>query len=216
MNNSNQRLKDLIFLGPPGCGKGTQSKLLHALGYVQISTGDLLREEISRGSELGKEISSIIDKGNLISDELALSLIKSKITDVGSFIFDGFPRTVAQATMLNEVLAGRDVQVILFDIDGSDLVDRIVFRRTCPSCGGIFNLKNKPLLKEDTCNDCGHIGLTHRKDDEASVLKKRLEVFHLLTAPVIQFYHNEGSVISINGASDAEEVQKEILSIVKL
>jgi adenylate kinase len=210
-----KRLKDLILMGAPGSGKGSQSNMLKELGYVHISTGDLLRAEIASGSELGKEISAIIDKGNLINDQLALSLIKSKVNDNQSFIFDGFPRTVVQAVMLDEqVLTNREVQVILFDIKDSDLLDRIVNRRTCSNCGAIFNLQSNPTAKENTCDDCGHVGLSHRKDDEASVLKTRLEVYHKSTTPVIEYYKAMNRVITLNANRPADSLFQDIQNLI--
>ena len=204
-------------MGAPGSGKGSQSKFLEDLGYIHVSTGDLLRAEIKSGSDLGREISAIIDKGNLINDQLALSLIKSKFNDQDSFIFDGFPRTVVQAKMLDdEVLAGGAVQVVLFEINDADLLDRIVHRRTCPKCGAIFNLKLNPPAKENFCDDCGEVGLSHRKDDEASVLKTRLEIYHKSTAPVIEYYKIMGRVVALNANRPALELFEDILKLIKV
>ena len=211
-----KRLKDLVLMGAPGSGKGSQSKLLADLGYIQISTGDLLREEIASGSELGKEIASIINKGNLISDELALSLIKSKFNDNQSFIFDGFPRTVNQAEMLDrEILSNRPVQVVFFEIDDKILLDRIVNRRTCGKCGSIFNLKLNPPNIENTCDGCGHFGLSHRKDDEASVLNTRLKVYYESTNPVVDYYTKMNRVIRLNANKTTQALFNELQKIVK-
>jgi adenylate kinase len=212
-----KRMKDLILMGAPGSGKGSQSQFLKKMGYIQISTGDLLREEISKGSDLGQKIKLIIENGNLIDDQLALSLIESKFNDHQSFVFDGFPRTVAQAEMLTkEILIGRKFQVILFDISDSELIDRIENRRTCPACGSIFNLKLSAPKIEDTCDNCSHVGLSHRKDDQASVLKTRLEVYHNSTKPVIEHYEKFNLLLRLNADQPADLLFNQIKDLIKL
>lgn len=184
----------LIFIGYPGSGKGTVAK--HLKDYEQISTGDLLRKEIASGSELGKEIDALISKGNLVSDEMALKLIKSNFDPNKKYIFDGFPRTLKQAQMLeDQILQGQKFKAIHFDIDKNLLSDRIVNRRSCPSCGAIYNLKFKPPQTKDTCDDCGHVGLNHRKDDTVEVLKKRFEIFEATGPEILNFYKNNLSIV---------------------
>lgn len=210
-----KRLKDLVLMGAPGSGKGSQSKLLANLGYIQISTGDLLREEIASGSDFGKVIASIINNGNLISDDLALSLIKTKVNDSQSFIFDGFPRTVNQAKMLDrEILLNRHSQVVFFEVDDKILLDRIVNRRTCEKCGSIFNLKLNPPKSENTCDGCGYFGLFHRKDDNASVLQTRLKVYYDSTNPVVDYYTKMNRVIRLNADTSTQELFTELQKII--
>lgn len=189
----------LIFIGYPGSGKGTVAKQLPE--YTQISTGDLLRAEIASGSEFGKMIDSIISKGNLISDDIALDLIKKNFDPNKKYIFDGFPRTLKQAQMLQEqVLKGQKFKAVHFDIDKNLLTDRIVNRRSCPKCGAIFNLKFKPPHKENVCDDCGHEGLTHRKDDTAEVLQKRFEVYESTGPQILEFYQE--NLVTVDATQD--------------
>lgn len=201
---------NLIFLGYPGSGKGTVAKLLTR--FKQISTGDLLRAEIASGSELGQEIAKIINGGNLVSDEMALKLIKANYSKNESYIFDGFPRTVKQAEMLIDLI-GTDYKVVFFDVPKEVLVDRIVNRRSCPSCGEIFNLKSKPPKKEDTCDSCDHVGLTHRDDDQEETLKKRLDIFNKDGQRTLNFFKGRdlylNQVITIDASQSSSEVINE-------
>lgn len=190
----------LIFIGYPGSGKGTVAKQLK--DYEQISTGDLLRKEIASGSELGKQIDALISKGNLVSDEMALQLIKSNFDPSKKYIFDGFPRTLKQAELLQEqVLQGQSFKAVYFEIDKELLADRIVNRRSCPQCGAIYNLKFKPPQVKDTCDDCSHVGLTHRKDDTIEVLEKRFEIFEATGPDILNFYQN--NLVIVNGSAPA-------------
>lgn len=198
----------LIFIGYPGSGKGTVAKELSQ--YEQISTGDLLRKEIASGSDLGKEIDALISKGNLVSDDMALSLIKANFDPNKKYIFDGFPRTLKQAQMLEEqVLKGHDFKVVHFEIDKALLTERIVNRRSCPKCGSIYNLKFKAPKVENTCDSCGTVGLSHRKDDTVEVLQNRFEVFEKTSPAILEFYQNK--TIVVDGAASAQENLKKIL-----
>lgn len=188
------RLMHLIFIGYPGSGKGTVAKQLK--DYKQISVGDLLRKEIESGSDLGKEIDFLIGSGSLVSDEIALKSIINNFIPNQKYIFDGFPRTLKQAKMLDEqVLKGEKFKVVHFDIDKSFLIDRIVNRRTCPNCGAIYNLKFNPPKKQNTCNDCGHTTLNHRKDDTLDVLQKRFDIFESTSPEILKFYKDNLCVV---------------------
>lgn len=204
-------MKDFIFIGPPGSGKGTVSKKLLLEGYHQISTGDLLRAEISKQSPLGLKIKDIIGKGNLVSDDIALELIKQEFSPNKTFIFDGFPRTVGQAQLLSPLLKGRDTAIVYFKIDDALLLERIVHRRSCAKCGAIYNLKNLPPKQENVCDHCHHSPLTHRKDDEEGILKTRLEVYHQSTAPLLDHYKD--SLITIDATLDSEAIIKILKSL---
>lgn len=194
----------LIFIGYPGSGKGTVAKQLAAT-HTQISTGDLLRAEIASGSKLGKEIDAVISGGNLVSDEMALALIQANFDPTKNYIFDGFPRTLKQAQMLNElVLKGHDFKAVYFEIDKNLLTDRIIHRRSCPDCGAIYNLKFKAPQVENTCDSCGKVGLTHRKDDTIEVLSTRLAVFENTGGAILDFYKD--CLVTVDGSSDAGSI----------
>ena len=200
-------VKNLIFIGYPGSGKGTVAKLLPQ--YNQISTGDLLRKEIVSGSELGKEIASIINGCNLVNDQMALSLIKANTESSKNYLFDGFPRTLKQAEMLDS-LVGDSFLAVVFDIEKSVLEDRIVYRRSCSDCGAIYNLKMKAPTKEDTCDACGNKGLTNRVDDTKEVLQKRFRVYEKEADLIIDFYKSKNKLIVLNAQQSSDKLVKMI------
>jgi adenylate kinase len=198
----------LIFIGYPGSGKGTVAKHLAAT-HTQISTGDLLRAEIASGSKLGKEIDAVISGGNLVNDEMALALIQANFDPKKNYIFDGFPRTLRQAQMLNDlVLKGQNFKAVYFKIDKALLTDRIVNRRSCPKCGAIYNLKFMAPKVSNTCDTCGTEGLTHRKDDTIEVLSTRLAVFEKTGGEILEFYKDY--LVTVDGSAPAEEILKAI------
>jgi adenylate kinase len=198
----------LIFIGYPGSGKGTVAKQL-ASTHTQISTGDLLRAEIASGSKLGKEIDAVISGGNLVNDDMALALIQANFDPTKNYIFDGFPRTLKQAQMLNDlVLKGHDFKAIYFKIDKELLTDRIIHRRSCPKCGAIYNVKFKAPQVPDTCDTCGTKGLTHRKDDTIEVLSTRLAVFEKTGPEILDFYKD--CLVTVDGSAEAQEIIKAI------
>ncbi len=203
----------LVFLGYPGSGKGTLSKKL-ATSHKQISTGDLLRLEIASGSSLGVQINEIISKGELVSDDLAIQLIKKNINSIDSFIFDGFPRTLNQAQLLHsEVLANQKYVVVYFKIQKQDLVDRITLRRSCSnqSCGGIFNLKTKPPKQEKECDICGS-SLVQRNDDSLESLNKRCSIFDKNGPDILNYFKTESvPVITLNANKPEDLIYKDFL-----
>lgn len=193
----------LIILGAPGSGKGTQAAKLVDKGYKHISTGDLLRSEIAKGSELGQKVSGIISRGDLVDDSTVMALLKANCdVDKVSYIFDGFPRNIAQAEMLEaELLQGRKTLAVYFKIDPGILIDRVVNRRTCGNCGEIYNLATKPPIKSDVCDKCGSIGtLKQRKDDTEEVVSNRLKIFADTVNPMLAFYKAKGALAEIDAS----------------
>ncbi|MEW5952086.1 MAG: adenylate kinase [Elusimicrobia bacterium] len=204
---------NLIFLGYPGSGKGTQAKLLaERKNFAHISTGDLFREEIAKGSELGKTVKGIISSGKLVSDQIVLKVIESKIGSLkNDAIFDGFPRTVEQAEGLEILLEkySRKVDAVLFfEVDEKEVIKRLSARRSC-SCGKVYNTITNPPLKEGICDSCG-AELFTREDDKPEVISKRIDVYKDLTSPLISYYRTQGLFHIINASRPGEEVYSEI------
>ena len=216
--------KELIFLGPPACGKGTQtSRLAKHFGFPHIDTGSLLRAEIAAETENGKIAKSFIDKGHLVPVELVGSIIKNRLSQddcKNGYILDGYPRSVEQAdllTKINEEIDGAnpsDFRAIYFDTDTDILISRIVNRRSCPKCGEIYNLMFKPPKNENTCDHCG-CELTQRKDDNEQTAKARFETYFSETAPLIEYYKNKNALRSIDAQGTIDEVWNRLLEVVK-
>lgn len=189
----------IILLGPPGCGKGTQAKLLQKHYHlVHISTGDLLRQEIADQTELGKRMKAIMDQGLFPTNEEVTEVLESRMNKADcnpGIIFDGYPRTLPQADYLGKRLTTKPI-VILIKLSDELLSERIVFRRSCPKCGASYHLKYNPPKQEGVCDKDGEI-LTQRKDDTANVLKQRLEIYDSLTAPLVNYYEKQGLLHTI-------------------
>lgn len=206
---------NLILIGAPGSGKGTQaSRLVREFGYKHLSTGDLLRKEISEKSSLGLEVKSVMDSGRLVDDNLVLRLLKANAeTKLSSNIFDGFPRNINQAKLLDqEILNNVNYKVIYFDISKEALFDRLCYRRTCPSCGKIYNIKLMPPKVSDVCDACGHHGLTHRSDDNEKVVNERLDVFLKSTGPLLKYYENKGNLYRVDANLDVDKIFETVVS----
>lgn len=209
----------LIILGAPGSGKGTQAARLIDKGFKHISTGDLLRNEISKGTELGQTVQEIITKGNLVDDKTVMALLKANCNvDAESYIFDGFPRNVAQAEMLEaELLKGRKTLAIYFNIDLSVLVDRVVNRRTCGQCGEIYNLATKAPRVKDVCDKCGAVdSLKQRKDDTEEVVSNRLQIFKDTVGPMLDYYKSKNVLVELDASQDPDKVFNELENIISL
>ena len=216
--------KELIFLGPPACGKGTQTnRLAEYLNFPHIDTGSLLRAEIKGETEAGKEAKAYIDKGQLVPVELVSRIIKNRLSQddcKNGYILDGFPRSVEQAEQLEKMNAEIDKDTdkkfiaVYFDIDTSILVERIVNRRSCPVCGEIYNLAFKAPKKENTCDKCG-AQLTQRKDDTREVAQARFDTYNNETAPLIDYYKNKGVLKSIDANGDIETVWERLVEVIK-
>lgn len=208
----------LILLGPPGSGKGTQAaRLVSDLGYKHISTGDLLRNEIAKKSELGEKVQGIMTRGELVDDNTVLELLNANCDlSTGSYIFDGFPRNLDQAKSLDsEVIKDVDHLAIYFDIDLELLAQRLVNRRTCGDCGEIYNLLSKAPKTEGTCDKCGGTNLKQRKDDNEESVKTRLGVFKSTIEPVLSYYEERGALKRIKASAGSAEVFEEVKNTVQ-
>ena len=205
----------LILLGAPGAGKGTQGALLaERHGIQKVSTGDLLRDAVRRGSELGRKAKTFMDAGELVPDDVILGMVREVLTDAGTgFVLDGFPRTLEQARglerLMDELGIGLDAVAVL-DVPDDELVKRISGRRSCPECKAVYNVFFDPPATDGVCDRCGGT-LVERPDDEAGTVARRLEVYRAQTEPLIAFYEKAGvPVRKIDGRQDVEEVQAAI------
>lgn len=214
--------KELIFLGPPACGKGTQTnRLSEFLGLPHVDTGSLLRAEIAKETEEGKVAKSFIDKGQLVPPELVGKIIANKLSSdecKNGYVLDGYPRSLEQAKMLDEINANVDKEeasfkAIYFDIDTQILIERIVYRESCPKCGEIYNKKFKPTKVEGKCDNCGS-DLKTRADDNEETAKLRFETYFRETAPLIQFYKDKGVLYKIDANGSIDEVWERLLKII--
>ncbi len=208
---------NLILLGPPGAGKGTQAKqLIEVLNIPQISTGDMLRSAVAAKSDLGLKAKAYMDSGALVPDDVVIGLVKERLSQddcSNGFLLDGFPRTVAQAEVLDNNLSDDNKKidfVILLDVDDSEIVERITGRRSCPECGMIYHLKFNPPSNIDQC-ECGHKGLSQRADDNETTVMQRLNAYHSQTAPLTEYYNKKSLLKTITGTGkDPVQVFEEI------
>lgn len=216
--------KELIFLGPPACGKGTQTnKLAKYFGFPHIDTGSLLRKEISSGSQNGQTAKQYIDKGLLVPVWLVGEIIKNRLMQddcKDGFILDGFPRSLEQAKILEDIkkeIDGDnevDFRATYFEIDEDVLLSRIVNRRSCPVCGEIYNLKYHPPKDGVNCDKC-NVELTQRKDDNEEIAKARFDTYYKETEPLVEYYKNKNELSSINAEGSIDEVWKRLLKVVE-
>ncbi|MBY6084609.1 MULTISPECIES: adenylate kinase [Ruegeria] len=211
---------NIILLGPPGAGKGTQARhLVETRGMIQLSTGDMLREARSSGTEMGKKVAAIMDAGKLVTDEIVIGLIEEKLTTEkgAGFIFDGFPRTLAQADALSALLTklGQSLHTVIeMRVDDEALVDRITARSTCGGCGEVYNDKTKPIPADGKCTNCGKENdFVRRADDNEESLRTRLMEYYKKTSPLIGYYYAKGDLRPVNGLADIKEVRASIAAI---
>jgi adenylate kinase len=210
---------NIILLGPPGAGKGTQARrLTQKRAMVQLSTGDMLREAKQSGSEMGQRAADVMARGELVTDDIVIGLIKEKLntTDASGFIFDGFPRTLAQADALSQLLAdmGQNLDcVIEMQVDDAALVARITARSTCASCGEVYNDQTKPIPADGLCANCGAAEFNRRADDNEDSLKQRLLEYYKKTSPLLGYYYAKNLLKTVDGLGDIEIVAKDIENI---
>jgi adenylate kinase len=208
-----------ILLGPPGAGKGTQARILmDERGMIQLSTGDMLREARTSGTPMGSRVAAIMDAGELVTDEIVIGLIAEKLEGKhgGGFIFDGFPRTLAQADALDKLLLGCDQQVdavVEMRVDDEALISRITARSTCGECGEVFNDQSKPIPLDEKCTNCGASNFKRRADDNADSLKTRLMEYYKKTSPLIGYYYAKGKLSPIDGLADIAVVSAAISEV---
>ena len=213
---------NIILLGPPGAGKGTQArKLVEERGMVQLSTGDMLRAARTSGTEMGNKVAAVMDRGELVTDEIVIGLIREELTKddrANGYIFDGFPRTLKQADALGRLLAdlGENLdRVIEMQVDDAALVARITARSTCAGCGEVYNDQTKPIPADGHCINCNGTTFTRRADDNEDSLKTRLLAYYKQTSPLIGYYYAKGDLTTVDGMGEMDAVAAEISTALK-
>lgn len=210
---------NIILLGPPGAGKGTQARRIEdEKSMVQLSTGDMLREAVAAGSDVGLKAKAAMEAGQLVTDEIVVGIISDRIDQPDAkegFILDGFPRNLAQAEALDIMLAEKDLsldRVIEMKVDDEALVKRVTGRFTCAKCGAGYHDEFKQTAKDGVCDECGATEFKRRKDDNAETVRDRLKVYHGETAPLIEYYSQKGRLVSIDGMTAIDDVTAQIFS----
>ncbi|HEY9021307.1 MAG: adenylate kinase [Paracoccaceae bacterium] len=210
---------NIILLGPPGAGKGTQARhLVETRNMIQLSTGDMLREARTSGTEMGRIVADVMDRGQLVTDEIVIGLIREKLEGdkAGGFIFDGFPRTLPQADALAALLAATGEKldaVIEMQVDDAALVARITGRFTCGDCGEVYHdVTHRPAV-DGVCDKCGGTNMKRRADDNEDSLRQRLMEYYKKTSPLIGYYYAKDQLRTVDGLAEIEDVQKAIAAI---
>ena len=212
-----KKLVRIILFGAPGAGKGTQAEAMEELfKFTKISTGDLIRDEVKHGTQIGKEVEAVIARGDLVPDDIIVNLLNLRLEkgDICcGYIVDGFPRTINQAEILSSMPVEKEV-VIYLKVSNEDLiVNRVISRLICNNCGHIYNLQIEPPKVEGKCDHCGG-NIRQRKDDKEVVIRKRIQIYRDQTKPVIQYYRNKGMLHEIDAVQSVEEVFNNIKQII--
>ncbi len=210
---------NIILLGYPGSGKGTQAKVLsQKLGMFHVSTGDIFREEIAKKTQMGQEVAGYLAAGRLVPDKLVMEVLKARLnTETRGLLFDGFPRTVDQAESLDNWFSGRGQSidaVIFLNISEEEVAKRLGARRTCTGCGRIYNTVTNPPAKENVCDACGK-PLAVREDDKPGVVARRIQVYKDQTEPLLAYYRASGNFFEADGGLAPEAVAEKVASLVK-
>jgi adenylate kinase len=208
---------NIILLGPPGAGKGTQARLLvEGEGMVQLSTGDMLRAAKDSGTEMGRKVAAVMARGDLVTDDIVIGLIAEQLDGEAGrhgLIFDGFPRTLAQADALEALLAekGKTLDAVVeMRVEDEELVRRIAGRFSCANCGEVYHDDTMPTARPGVCDKCGGTEFVRRADDNAESVRVRLMAYYRNTAPLIGYYHAKGRLRTVDGLGDVEAVAKAI------
>ena len=211
---------NIILLGPPGAGKGTQAKRIEdRYGLVQLSTGDMLRAVVASGSDLGRQAKEIMEAGNLMPDTLMIDMISERIEEpdcVRGFILDGFPRTTGQAEALDEMLTHKGLKldaVVEIRVDEDALVERITGRYSCANCGAGYHDRFQQPKVAGVCDSCGSNDFKRRADDNEETVRSRLSAYHAQTAPILPYYQDKGVLEGVDGMADIDRVTDEILGL---
>jgi len=213
-------MRNIVFLGPPGAGKGTQSEqIAKDFGVVQVSTGDILRAAVKEGTELGKMAKEYMEEGKLVPDDVIIGLVRDRLQEKdcsNGFILDGFPRTIPQAEALDKMLES-DLNislshVISLEVNDNTIVERLTGRRVCEKCKKNYHVKFDPPKNDNVCDICGG-KLIHRDDDKEETIKKRLQVYHEQAEKLKRYYSEKGILVTVDGEKSPEEVYKEIVRI---
>ncbi len=212
---------NFVFLGPPGSGKGTQAKkVCEKLNILHLSTGDVLREAVKNGTELGKKARAFMEAGDLVPDGLIVGIIEDKLKSGAldnGFVLDGFPRTVPQAEALKNMFVANSKKIdsaILLDVPDEEVVQRLSGRFTCPACGSMYNYPNNMPKKEGVCDKDGE-KLVRRPDDEESVVRNRLDVYKQQTEPIVDFYRNESVLREVEALGNIDSITASVLKIME-
>ncbi|MFN4157942.1 MAG: adenylate kinase [Gemmobacter sp.] len=212
-------MANIILLGPPGAGKGTQARRLEeARGMVQLSTGDMLRAARNSGTELGQLVAGVMDRGELVTDEIVIGLIEERMAQgsSGGFIFDGFPRTLRQADALGDLLArmGQSLDAVIeMQVDDAVLVARVTGRFTCGNCGEVYHDTTRPTKVAGVCDACGSSDLRRRADDTEQALRTRLMEYYKKTSPLVGYYYAKGALSTVDGLADVEAVEVAVAAV---
>ncbi len=209
----------VIFLGPPGVGKGTQAEFIaKKLNILKLSTGDLLRESVKKQTALGLEAKGYMDRGELVPDQIVIGLVDEKLKSPDcqkGFLLDGFPRTVPQADQLTALLKkmGEEIdRVVYFTLEKDEIVQRISGRRSCPQCNAVYHISSIPPKQEGLCDVCGSV-LVQRNDDKPETVESRLTVYHGQTIPLIDYYKAKGVLVELEASGSVDQVQKRLVAL---